>query len=251
MTDTTTGFYESFGSGILTATNLSANSVPIIFGALQDVTLDISGTTKQLYGQTQFPIASARGEIKISGKAKMGQISGPLYSSLFFGVASATGTVSTAYSESHAVPATPFTVTVTNGATFAQDLGVVYASSGIPLTPVAASPATGQYSVNTVTGLYTFASGDTGVSVLISYTYSQAAIGSTIDVGNPLQGVQPVFSVIVSRGYNNTGERYKLWSCIAAKLSLPTKRADWGISELDFDCFANAAGKTITLYTDV
>lgn len=248
-----TSFYESFGSGILLAKPLVANGQPIAFGALQDVTLELSGTTKTLFGQNQFPIAAARGEIKISGKAKVGQIAGPIYSSLFFsGASTSVGTTSIAYGEAHSVPAsTPWQVTVTNGATFVEDMGVVYANTGVPLTPVASGPTQGQYSVNTATGVYTFATADASAAVAISYTYTQSAVGSTIAVGNPLQGVQPVFEVILSRGYNGVGERFKLWSCIAGKLSLPTKMADWGISEFDFDCFANAAGNTISIYTDV
>lgn len=49
------------------------------------------------------------------------------------------------------------------------DLGVVYASSGAALTPVAASPAAGQYSV--AAGLYTFAAADAGANVAVSYGY--------------------------------------------------------------------------------
>lgn len=239
----------SFGSGLLFATNTAANSTPVLFGALQDVSLDVSGTTKSLFGQNQFPLAAARGETKLSGKAKLGIMNGLLYSSLVFGVMASVGTVKVAYNEPAAVPAsTPFTVTVTNSSTFGEDLGVINASTGLPLTKVASTPATGQYSVSA--GVYTFAAADTGMAVLINYTYSSASAGATISVGNPLQGVQPTFTMIVSRGYNNTGERYKLWSCISSKLSLPTKMADFAISEFDFEGFADAAGNTMTLYTD-
>jgi len=247
----TTSFYESFGSGILVAKGLTAYSQPIMFGALQDISLDISGTTKTLFGQGQFPIAAARGEMKVTGKAKMGQISGPLYNSLFFGGTTASGTTAAAYSELHAIPATPFSFTVTNAATFVEDLGVVYAATGVPLVPVASAPVTGQYTVTPATGTYLFAAADTLLNVLVSYTYTSALIGSTLSLGNPLQGVQPVFEIIISRGYNGTGERFKLWSCIASKFTLPTKMADWGISEFDFDCFANSANQTISIYTDV
>jgi hypothetical protein len=44
--------------------------------------------------------------------------------------------------------------------------GVIYAATGLPLTQVASSPATGQYAVSP-SGLYTFAAGDAGASVII------------------------------------------------------------------------------------
>ncbi len=69
----------AFGSGVLIATPSGANATPVQFGALQDVSLDFSFASKQLFGQYQFPIAFARGEGKISGKAKFANIDGPLY----------------------------------------------------------------------------------------------------------------------------------------------------------------------------
>jgi uncharacterized membrane protein len=50
-----------------------------------------------------------------------------------------------------------------------SDFGVAYASTGAPLTPVAASPSLGQYSVSA--GVYTFSAADAGQSISISYGY--------------------------------------------------------------------------------
>jgi hypothetical protein len=52
---------------------------------------------------------------------------------------------------------------------WASDLGVTYASTGSPLTPVATSPAIGQYSISA--GSYAFSAADAGQSVSISYGY--------------------------------------------------------------------------------
>lgn len=239
----------SFGSGLLIATNTAANSSPVQFATLQDVSLDISGSTKQLFGQSQFAVAVGRGETKISGKAKFGQVSGQLYNELFFGSTASSGTTKLVSNEAGSVPAaTTYTVTVVNSASFVADQGVVYANTGLPLTQVASAPAVGQYSV--AAGVYTFAAADASAAVLISYTYTDSTKGQTIAFGNPLQGVQPTFSLIVSRGYNQTGDRFKLHKCISSKLTLPTKMADFAISELDFEAFADASGNTITAYTD-
>lgn len=238
---------RSFGSGLLFATNTAANSTPIQFGTLQDVSLDMSRTNKELYGQGQFPVAIGAAQMKISGKAKVGQVNGQLYNDLFFGGTSAVGQTLLVYNEPGKIPAvTTYTVTVSGSANFVDDEGVLYSNTGLPFKKVASAPTQGQYSV--AAGVYTFAAADASADVLLSYTKTSATTGVTITTGNPLQGVQPVFTMIVSRQYNGQQEAFKLWSCIASKLSLPTKMADWGITEIDFSCFADSAGRTITPY---
>ncbi len=237
---------RSFGSGLLFATNTAAGSTPVQFGTLQDVTLDISRTLKELYGQNQFAVAIGAAQQKITGKAKIGQVNGQLYNDLFFGGTSATGQTLLAYNEAGSIPAaTAYTVTVTNSATWVADEGVVYTATGLPFKRVASAPAVGQYSV--AAGVYTFAAADASKGVLISYAYTSAATGTTITSGNPLQGVQPTFSIVLTRQYNGAQENTTLYSCIASKLSVPTKMADWGITELDFSAFANPAGQVISV----
>ncbi|MDE1906887.1 MAG: hypothetical protein KGH75_10620 [Rhodospirillales bacterium] len=238
---------RSFGSGLLFATNTAANSTPIQFGTLQDVSLDISRTLKELYGQAQYPVAVGAAQQKITGKAKVGQVNGRLYNDLFFGGTMATGQTLLVYQEAGTVPAaTTYTVSVANAATWVEDEGVLYSNTGLPFKRVASAPAIGEYSV--AAGVYTFAAADASAAVLISYTYTSASAGNTINVGNPLQGVQPPFSIVLQRAYNGQQESFKLWSCIASKLTLPTKMADWGITEIDFMAFADSAGRVITPY---
>ena len=52
---------------------------------------------------------------------------------------------------------------------WAGDLGVVYASTGVALSPVAQAPAAGQYAV--AGGVYAFSPADAGKAVTISYGY--------------------------------------------------------------------------------
>jgi hypothetical protein len=238
---------RSFGSGLLFATNTAANSTPIQFGTLQDVQLDVSRTLKELYGQGQFAVAIGAAQQKIAVKAKFAQVNGRLYNDLFFGGTTAVGQTLLVYQEAGMIPAvSTYTVTVAGSATWVDDEGVLYTATGLPFTKVASAPTVGQYSV--AAGVYTFAAADLSTAVLISYTKTSAAVGTTVTTGNPLQGVQPVFTMIVSRQYNGQQEAFKLWSCIASKLSLPTKMADWGITEVDISCFADSAGRTITPY---
>lgn len=240
--------YASFGSGILYATPAGANATPLQFGALQDVTADESRTVKTLYGQYQQPLAIGAGEIKATVKAKMGYISAAVWASIYYGVTPSTGTLSLAQNEAGTVPAaTPWTITVTNSATWANDLGVQYAGGGM-LTRVASAPAAGQYSV--AAGVYTFSTNDASKAVLISYEYTQAAVGQTVTVGTILQGVQPIITLDLYRGYNNTGERHRYWAAVCSKLSAPTKLADFAIHELDFECFTDSQGRFHNIYTD-
>lgn len=233
----------AFGSGVLIATPSGANATPVQFGALQDVTLDISFSSKQLFGQYQFPIAFARGEGKITGKAKFANIDGPLFNSCFFGQTLSTGQKLWAYNEAGAVPSSsPYTYAAGNAANFDADLGMVYASSGLALTRVASAPSVGQYSV--AAGVYTFNSGDAGKALLVSYSYLQTSGGSRAVIANKLMGTAPTFQIdFYQTNPNVAGAQWslRLYNCVSTKLSVASKTQDFMIPELDFEAFANAA----------
>jgi hypothetical protein len=233
----------AFGSGVLIATPSGANATPVQFGALQDVTLDISFSSKQLFGQYQFPIALARGEGKISGKAKFANIDGPLFNACFFGQSLSSGQKLWAYNEAGAVPASsPYAYTAANSANFDADLGVVYASSGLALTRVASAPSVGQYSV--AAGVYTFSSGDAGKAVLVSYSYVQTSGGSRAVIANKAMGAAPTFQIdFYQANPNAAGAQWslRLYNCVSSKLSVASKTQDFVVPELDFEAIANAA----------
>lgn len=235
----------SFGSGVLLGVRTDiALATPLNFGMLQDVQLDIQFTTKELYGQYQFPLAIARGQAKATGKAKLAQVSGLAFSNLFFGQALSTGQLATSYAEVGTVTAaTPFTVSVANAATFVDDYGVNYAATGLPLTKVTGTPTTGQYSV--AAGVYTFAAADAGLGVLISYTYTVAATGQKMSLANELLGTTPTFQAQLFTTYGGKQVNLKLLNCVSQKLGFATKLDDFTIPEMDFDIFANAAGNVL------
>ncbi|HTZ79050.1 MAG TPA: hypothetical protein VMC10_14130 [Stellaceae bacterium] len=233
----------SFGSGVLFGTRSDvANATPIRFGALQDVSIDFSFTLKELFGQYQFPLAVGRGTGKISGKAKFAQINGLTLNSLFFGQSTAAGQTLTSLTEAQSVPAaTPYTVTVANAASFAADLGVVYAATGLPLTKVASAPAQGQYAVSAA-GVYTFAAADASAAILVSYTYTQASGGVTATIANQLLGTAPTFQANFYETFNGKQVNLQLNQCVGEKLTIATKQEDFTIPEFDFMAFADAAG---------
>jgi hypothetical protein len=229
----------SFGSGSLFGINTDTPAQAVKFGALQDVDLEFTFTTKELSSGYQFPVAVGRGKSKITGKAKIGQFRADVMNYLFFGVAAATGQIKTAIDETGTIPAPagPYTITVANSATWTVDLGVFGVASGVPMVRVASSPTTGQYSVSA--GVYTFAAVDTGLAVTISYQYTAAATGKLITISNQLLGLSPTFKVVLNNTFRSKDLTVTLNSCMSSKLTIPTKLEDFTISEFDFEAMAD------------
>lgn len=246
-----------FGSGVLfgvpVSGNTATNPTPMQFGTLQDVSLDISGDAKQLFGQRQFPEAVARGKIKLSGKAKFARINGKMLNDLFFGQTLAAGMKAT-NTDFVATAATTVTIVPPSSGVFVNDSrgdqGVRYQATGVPLTKVPSAPAVGQYAVNTATGAYTFNAGDVGTIVLISYMYTLSATGTTLAITNQLMGFAPTFQALLSTTYNAQQMNVLLYAALAAKLTIATKQEDFIIPEFDFECFANAGGQVLDLYSN-
>ncbi|HVB17629.1 MAG TPA: hypothetical protein VNF04_13925 [Stellaceae bacterium] len=247
----------AFGAGALwgNRTDVTGSGIgPDQFGILQDVQIDWDWTTRELWGQFQFPLDIARGQGKITGKAKFARIFGAIYGDLFFGQTPAIGQLTVSENEAATVPATsPYTVTVGNAANFVDDLGVFYAAgsnAGNRFTRVTTPSAAGQYSVNLATGIYTFAAADAAASLLISYLYNNSA-GRKLALTNQLMGTTPTFKATFYTSKTTQGVpaglALVLNACTATKLSLPTKIDDYEVQEFDFSAFADATGTIGTL----
>lgn len=231
-----------FGSGVLIGTPQGGS--PINFGLAQEISLNVSTSTKALFGQYNFPVAIGSGTRKMTGKAKLARISGQALGSLFFGVTPNAGSTQTQYGEATNAPSSsPYTYSASFHSTFTADQGVVYAASALPLKQVASSPTVGEYSV--AAGVYTFSAADAGAGVLISYTYTLASSGESIAVNSQLIGPTVTFSANLFATDPTTGKQFSmlLYNCVADKLALGTKLEDFMVPELDFACFANAAGQ--------
>lgn len=83
----------SFGTGKLIAT--PKVGLPVQFGTVQDVTIDISYSDKELRGERLFPVDIARTQGKVAIKAKFASIDGALFNSIFFGANAVTTGAST------------------------------------------------------------------------------------------------------------------------------------------------------------
>lgn len=222
-----------FGAGFLFGIPSGATPTPHVFGAVQDVTVDYAFDQKSLHGAYQFPLEQARGKGKIDLKAGFGRYDPDLFNDMFFGGSKSTGETLNSIGEAATIPATPFTVTVANGATFKTDLGVFDIATGRFMTRVASAPATGQYSVNTTTGVYTFAAADTLKSIKVYYTYGSTTTGQTITYSNQLMGSGPVFGIQLVNVFRGKSFFLKFPAVQAFKLSMPMKQDDFSLPSLD------------------
>lgn len=265
----------SFGSGYLYGIPLggtTSQQTPTLLGTLQDCMYDISSSIKELYGQLQFAAAIGRGPAKFTGKAKMGAFNALAWNNFFFGPGLSGGAypvntaaaIQTQVGENGSPAANVYQFAPHATATFDLDLGVVYGpgatalKQGLPLQKVPSAPAIGQYSVNTATGTWTFAAGDTDANaangVKVAYTYQPTTPSRWIQAINnndfPM-GAAPTFEIVHTVPYltGGTDVTFKIYSAVASKLSIGFKNTDFTIPDIDFTMFANAAGKVIDIIT--
>jgi hypothetical protein len=248
MANTNTVPQALFGPGtaILRRTD-GGDLTPFNVGYVNELSIDMSFDSKQLYGQNQFPLVVARGTAKTSGKIKAATRSGRALNMLLGG----TWTTGTQYgltqTAATAIPATPFQITpvVPNSGTFDHDCGVVNAATGEPFNLVASGPVAGQYSVNNSTGTYTFSSADnvSAISVKISlvYKWTTGATGQFQIIQNNLIGTTPTFQLDYSTILYGAEYLITLYACIMSKDSLSHKVSDFAMPEYDMEFFSNAA----------
>ncbi|QDD62648.1 hypothetical protein EJD96_00065 (plasmid) [Herbaspirillum seropedicae] len=249
----------AFGSGNMYVTQLQdalgnavVGATPYPLMTLQEGSIDISSDSKELYGQNQFPVAVGRGKAKLTGKVKPARIFAGVWNAIYFGqtvnaglFANYTDTVGTV------VPASPYTITAAppNTGTFAADLGVIDAN-GNPMKRVASAPATGQYMVNVTTGVYTFASTDTGKLVYINFQYTAAVAGAQKQtVQNLPMGYAPAFKADLSVSYQGKIVTFSFLKAISTKFSMGFKNEDFAVPEFDFSGFDDGTGNVLTWST--
>lgn len=242
----------SFGSGNLFGRSTASNTpTPVRFGGLQGVNIDMSFTTKELYGQNQFPIDISRAAGKISIKANFAQLNAQALNDLFFGETAAMSANPTEGVTAEAATVSSNTVTVSHNSTFLQDYGVVNATTGAILARVASAPAgTGNYSCNESTGVYTFNTAMNNTAVNISYTYTDTGNGNMFTITNKVMGTQPNFVMLFSEVHNGKRVTLKLNSCISSQLTFNTKLEDYTIPDFSAMAFADASGNIGTLSFD-
>lgn len=235
-----------FGPGItwVTRTDL-ATQTPTNIGFINEFSTDISFETKELFGQNQFALLSARGTAKSTGKMKAATVSGNALNTVLIGGTWTAGTqYDAASSPATAIPATPFTITPTvpSAGTWNSDLGVTNAATGAAFKLVTGTPTAGQYAV--AAGVYTFSSADnvSGISVIITFAYTYTtAPGQSMTIANQPIGTTPTFQVDYKSTLYGATYYLRLFQAIGGKAAFTHKVTDYMMPEYDFQFFANAA----------
>lgn len=223
---------------------------PVLLGVLQDMELDIDRTIKELIGQYALPVDIAQAQMKITGKGKYASVSvNNLNNTILGQTLTSNAGFQIAAPEAHTATATTFTVT--NGATFSEDLGVRYHAANTQLTPIASSPAVGQYVPGAAgVGQYTINAGDESVALDVYYSYTVTTLNQ-INAANPLMGAGTTFELIGSNTYNVCGANkvlsVKLNACKATKTGMPLKNVDYLMFDLEFQAFADCNGNWGTI----
>lgn len=245
-----------FSSGVIfgkaTAGNLPVNPTPFRLGVLQEFTIDFKGDLKKLFGQAQFPVATARGKIDVSIKGKMGSFDPNMLNQLFFAQTASVGVNQIADNEQHAIAAT---VTVTNAANFLNpggDYGVINATTGAQMIKVASAPGVGQYSVVESTGIYSFNATDvtSAFPVKISYLWFNSTRGTTIALAGQLMGFAPEITILAYNLFRGKLLSVLLNDVTLGGFSLPSKQEDFWVSDFDGGANLDAAGNLGAIYAD-
>jgi len=250
----------NFGAGYLfgrRTDNVVTTNSPTYFGVCQSFDLSHDQTIKELRGQFKYAVDAAAAAQKITGKISFARVQANSLNDMFFGQSLTTSSgrqisvVVNGLPEQHVASTT---VTVTNSANFAEDLGVFYVSGtgivpGKQLTRVASAPAVGSYSVNEATGVYTFNAGETA-TVSFFYEYTVTTL-STIGIANPLMGAMPSIEMHMQNYYvNNLGTlsslHLKLNAVRGSKLDWKFKSDDYMMQDFEFTAFADATGQVGT-----
>lgn len=229
-----------FSPGRFFGINNVSNPTPARAYVPQDMSIDFKQGTKELFGEKKFSVAVAAGEMSITGKVTMGAQNCRILGDLLFNVSGVVGTIAQTDKEAAAIPGTPFSVTVANGATWTTDLGVMDAATGKVYTRVASAPATGQYSVG-AGGVYTFAAADTGNNVLISYLYTIAASGEKLTLANQFQGPTGSFTAVMVFPYGSDQDVLTLNNAIPQDHGVATKLGDFAKPTFGFMASTDSA----------
>lgn len=233
-----TTFPLIFNSGSAYFIDGDTNPTPTQVRILQSISLDLKATIKKLYGQNILPVAAGRSQINVTGKAKLADHQ-PRFIRDFFGSTMATGQTLIVPNEAHTMSGT--TYQVASFATYVLDLGVSYASTGIPLIRVASAPSAGQYSLNVATGTYTVNAADNAAALLFSYTYTTTG-GDTVTLSNASAGAAGTFKAVLGGSYQSQQTNFILNACIPSSLKvLDAKIGDFSMPDFDFDAITDAA----------
>lgn len=252
----------TFGVGRLYATD--ATGQRFIYAAMNDISIDLKTELKEYYSESTFAAGVANGHSSIDIQAKHYKLAlKPIATDLGLGapVASVSATI---IDEASTVGSSPNTVTLVNAATMIAGSEVVYVTHvttagvpyDVPYTRVASAPVAGaSYTISA--GVLTFAAGDAGLAVKVTYDYTNSN-GQQITLNNVPQNSGAYYSMtLVKRDKSpidgSTGLFIAKFNAVrAGGVKLNGKDDDWNLAERTFKAFQDPSGVVATFtFVDV
>lgn len=247
-----------FGTGVLLGSPLSSSGnppgspTPVRFGVIQEAMIDFKADLKKLYGQSQFPVATARGKFDVSVKAKVALFDPTMLQQLYFAQTQTSGYALISDLEAQTVSSN---AAVVSNIPILTDWGVQYAngqtvirdSTNVVVAPTGVGHYTGP---NLTSGKYNFNTGDNNQQVRISYTYNSTA-GATIAIANQLMGYAPEIAMFFYDRFRGKYLAVTLNDVTLGQISIPSKLEDFWITDIDGSANADVNGNIGALAMDL
>lgn len=242
------GFHKALpGIGWISLVPSGANPTPIHLATVSSGSFSVKEQNADVRDNDGYVIDSFATQTDVSGKLSLQDFSNSLIAAVARGVTVSVGQVIGA-SHSATIPASPYAVTVTQSAQFAENMGVMDLTAGKELKVVAATPATGEYSV--AAGVYTFAAADTGHSVLIMYRYTASTSGTTAEVAKATTGsASPKYAIHVYQPRISSKEwGFYIPAARIPSLDVAFKREGWSETSIEWTAMLSDSNKLIYTY---
>lgn len=241
---------------------------PAELGVVQNATLDMKVDLKELRGPYRYPVAVADGKGTASGKITFAEMWPETLSAILNnGIKpNSTSVPLAAVNEMHVIPASTYTVTLTNNTVAVADSEVVVVIvAGVPYfyhkvdtgresTAMATDPIHGGYSLPG-NGMIVFASGDAGNTMYCTYFYTTGDSSNvSVDIGqvglNTALTFQLTMLGIGKNIYTNASQQFiiQMNQCLAPSLKFDLKLDDFTMMDLDFSCFTDVNGNLGSFY---
>ena len=200
---------------------------------IQETNFEFKGELTKLMGEKQFAVDTAVGSIDITAKAKNGQLDPEVFNSLFFGQTVQGNAKVLVENETAFVKEGKCLVRAGNR--FAENLGVRDLDSGQVLTLTSSAiPEDGQYTVNQMSGEYTFAPSLEGIKISIDYLINDAE-GNSLIITSKLAGTTVNFRGIFAKTYRDGRKLTMICRhCVCDSLQFGFKQNDYTLPDFSF-----------------
>ena len=237
----------------------TAGGIGLRYDKLQEVDIDFSTTLKEAFSEGNYAFATADGQrsISITGKHYMMDLASLAVE--LGGSAPAANSVGYVIDEAGAVPATStYTYTLTHSATATAPVSIIVGvtTSGITnpvsYSIVAAGSEVAGASCSYAAGVLTFAVGDAGSALKVTYEYGVTTTGLVTNVVNTFQNSAATFALTcVKRDLSRLGDgstayfAYEFAAVRSAGVKAAYKEGDYTVYERSFKAYADPMGNVL------